>query len=238
MYELAGWHAEVYATDLPAHEARLRTLPRLVIDHMGMNPEGLAAAVRLGASSRATPRFEGDLRAVPSNKLLFGTDLPGTRARRRFDPADVERVAAIAPAALADNARAWYRPGHELRHPPRRQVRQAEPGRHPCEIAAHEPWFNQTLTTVNDSVVRLGIIEGDFHWHKHDADDEFFLVLEGRLLIDLEDRETVTLEPHQGYTVPRGVMHRTRAPEGAAILMVEPAGSSRPGISPPRSSRR
>ena len=94
----------------------------------------------------------------------------------------------------------------------------------PGEIAAHEPWFNQTLTTVNDSVVRLGIIEGDFHWHKHDVEDEFFLVLEGQLLIDLEDRETVKLNPHQGYTVPRGVMHRTRAPVRAAILMVEPAG--------------
>ena len=67
-----------------------------------------------------------------------------------------------------------------------------------AEIAAHEPWFNQTLTTVNDAVVRLGIIEGDFHWHKHDEEDEFFLVLEGRLLIDLEDRETVTLERPSG----------------------------------------
>ena len=94
----------------------------------------------------------------------------------------------------------------------------------PGEIAAHEPWFNQTLTTVNDSVVRLGIIEGDFHFHKHDDDDEFFLVLEGTLLIDFEDRETVTLNPHQGYTVPKGVVHRTRAPERTAILMVEPAG--------------
>ena len=94
----------------------------------------------------------------------------------------------------------------------------------PAEIAAHEPWFNQTLTTVNDSVVRLGIIEGDFHWHKHEAEDEFFLVLEGQLLIDLEDRQTVTLEPHQGYTVPRGVVHRTRAPVRTSILMVEPAG--------------
>jgi mannose-6-phosphate isomerase-like protein (cupin superfamily) len=94
----------------------------------------------------------------------------------------------------------------------------------PAEIAAHEPWFNQTLTTVNQSVVRLGIIEGDFHFHKHDEDDEFFLVLEGTLLIDLEDRETVTLQRHQGYTVPRGVVHRTRAPERTAILMVEPAG--------------
>jgi mannose-6-phosphate isomerase-like protein (cupin superfamily) len=94
----------------------------------------------------------------------------------------------------------------------------------PAEIAAHEPWFNQTLTQVNDAVVRLGVIEGDFHWHKHDDQDEFFLVLEGQLLIDLEDRDTVTLEPHQGYTVPRGVVHRTRAPVRTAILMVEAAG--------------
>jgi mannose-6-phosphate isomerase-like protein (cupin superfamily) len=94
----------------------------------------------------------------------------------------------------------------------------------PGEIAAHEPWFNQTLTTVNDSVVRLGVLEGDFHWHKHDEQDEFFLVLEGRLLIDLEERETVALERHQGYTVPRGVVHRTRAPERTAVVMVEAAG--------------
>ncbi|HEY2656208.1 MAG TPA: cupin domain-containing protein [Solirubrobacteraceae bacterium] len=94
----------------------------------------------------------------------------------------------------------------------------------PSEIAAHEPWFNQTLTTVNDAVVRLGLLEGDFHWHRHAADDEFFLVLDGQLLIDLEDRDTIVLGPHQGYTVPRGVLHRTRAPRRTAILMVEPAG--------------
>ncbi len=94
----------------------------------------------------------------------------------------------------------------------------------PAEIAAHEPWFNQTLTTVNDAVVRLGVIEGDFHWHRHDDQDEFFLVLEGQLLIDLEGRDTVALEPHQGFTVPRGMEHRTRAPVRTAILMVEAAG--------------
>ena len=93
----------------------------------------------------------------------------------------------------------------------------------PAEIAANEPWYNQTLTTVNDAVVRLGVIEGDFHWHKHDDHDEFFLVLDGQLLIDLEDRDTVTLEPHQAYTGPRGGVHRTRAPRRAAILMVEAA---------------
>jgi len=94
----------------------------------------------------------------------------------------------------------------------------------PAEAAAHEPWFNQTLTTVNQAAVRLGVIHGDFHWHKHDEEDEFFLVLEGELLIDVEDRGTVALEPHQGYTVPRGVVHRTRAPERTVIVMVEAAG--------------
>jgi mannose-6-phosphate isomerase-like protein (cupin superfamily) len=93
-----------------------------------------------------------------------------------------------------------------------------------AEAAAHEPWFNQTLTQVNDAVVRLGVIEGDFHWHKHDDEDEFFFVVEGELLIDVEGRETVALAPHQGYTVPRGVVHRTRAPGRTAVLMVEPAG--------------
>lgn len=92
-----------------------------------------------------------------------------------------------------------------------------------AEAAAHEPWFNQTLTSVNDSVVRLGVIEGEFHWHKHDDTDEFFLVLDGELLIDVEDGETVALGPHQGYTVPKGVVHRTRAPRRTSILMVEAA---------------
>jgi mannose-6-phosphate isomerase-like protein (cupin superfamily) len=92
------------------------------------------------------------------------------------------------------------------------------------EAAAHEPWFNQTLTSVNDAVIRLGVLDGDFHWHKHDDQDEFFLVLEGRLLIDLEARDTVELEPNQGFTVPRGIVHRTRARGRTVVLMVEAAG--------------
>jgi mannose-6-phosphate isomerase-like protein (cupin superfamily) len=95
----------------------------------------------------------------------------------------------------------------------------------PAEIAAAgDEWFNQTLTTVNDTVVRLGVIEGEFHWHKHVDEDEFFLVLDGQLLIDLEGDDTVTLDRHQGYTVPRNVLHRTRAPRRTSILMVESAG--------------
>jgi mannose-6-phosphate isomerase-like protein (cupin superfamily) len=83
-------------------------------------------------------------------------------------------------------------------------------------------WYNQTLARVNDSVVRLGVLQGEYHWHKHDSDDEFFFVLEGTFLIDLEDR-SIELKPQQGFVVPNGVVHRTRAPERCVILMVETA---------------
>jgi mannose-6-phosphate isomerase-like protein (cupin superfamily) len=88
---------------------------------------------------------------------------------------------------------------------------------------ASHPWFNQTLCKVNGSVVRMGVIQGEYHWHKHDNDDEFFYVVDGELLIDLENR-TVSLGPQQGFVVPKGVVHRTRAPERTVILMVENAG--------------
>lgn len=88
-------------------------------------------------------------------------------------------------------------------------------------------WFNQTLCKVNDSVVRMAAIEGEYHWHKHDEDDEFFYVVDGQLLIDirdgLEDR-TVSLKPGQGFVVPKTVVHRTRAPRRTTILMVENTG--------------
>ena len=84
-------------------------------------------------------------------------------------------------------------------------------------------WYNQTLCAVNDSVVRLGVVEGEYHWHKHETDDEFFYVVEGRLLIDLEDR-TVELSPRQGVVIPKGVMHRPRAPQRTVMLMVETSG--------------
>jgi mannose-6-phosphate isomerase-like protein (cupin superfamily) len=83
-----------------------------------------------------------------------------------------------------------------------------------------DKWFNQTLTRVNDSVVRIGIVEGEYHWHKHDHDDEFFFVLQGQLLVDLEN-ETIVLNPHEGVTVSRGVVHRTRALVKTVMLMVE-----------------
>jgi mannose-6-phosphate isomerase-like protein (cupin superfamily) len=84
-------------------------------------------------------------------------------------------------------------------------------------------WYNQTLCQVNDSVVRLGVVQGEYHWHKHDDDDEFFYVVEGTLLIDLQDK-TFELGPRQGVVVPKGVVHRTRAVERTVILMVENVG--------------
>jgi mannose-6-phosphate isomerase-like protein (cupin superfamily) len=78
--------------------------------------------------------------------------------------------------------------------------------------ACTDQWYNQTLCQVNDSVVRLGILHGEYHWHKHDKEDEFFFTLDGKLSIDLEGGESVELNPQQGYVVPRGVVHKTRAP--------------------------
>jgi dTDP-4-dehydrorhamnose 3,5-epimerase-like enzyme len=97
--------------------------------------------------------------------------------------------------------------------------------------ACSDAWYNQTLCQVNGSVVRLGVIQGEYHWHQHDADDEFFYVIEGTLLIDLEGH-TVELGTRQGFVVPKGVLHRTRAPQRTVILMVENAGIVPTGDSP------
>ncbi len=94
----------------------------------------------------------------------------------------------------------------------------------PALVAAcTHPWWNQTLCKVNDSVVRLGVVQGEYHWHQHDNEDEFFFVVEGEWIIDLESR-SVTLGPGQGFVVPKGVRHRPRAPKRTVILMVEGAG--------------
>ena len=88
--------------------------------------------------------------------------------------------------------------------------------------ACTDRWYNQTLCKVNESVVRLGVMQGEYHWHKHEQDDEFFFVLDGHFIIDFEDR-SIDLQPREGFVVPKGVVHRTRAPDRAVILMVESA---------------
>jgi mannose-6-phosphate isomerase-like protein (cupin superfamily) len=100
--------------------------------------------------------------------------------------------------------------------------------------ACTHPWYNQTLCQVDESVVRLGVVQGEYHWHKHDNEDEFFHVISGRFLIDLEDR-TIDLTPGKGVVIPKSVMHRPRAPERTVILMVERAGIIPTGTAAPAS---
>ena len=101
----------------------------------------------------------------------------------------------------------------------------------PLVATVRDPWYNQTLARVNESVVRLGVMQGEYHWHEHTGDDEFFFVLDGKFLIDLEPQadgvtpgRVITLGPREGFLVPKGVRHRTRAPQRAVILMIETAG--------------
>lgn len=84
----------------------------------------------------------------------------------------------------------------------------------------NEKWWNTSLSQVNESLIRLGIFEGEFHWHHHDNEDEFFFVISGKLLLDLPEG-TIELKQSQGYTVPKGVEHRTKALEKTVVLMVE-----------------
>jgi mannose-6-phosphate isomerase-like protein (cupin superfamily) len=87
-----------------------------------------------------------------------------------------------------------------------------------------DEWYNQTLCKVNNSVVRLGILHGEYHWHKHDNEDEFFFTLSGELFLDVEGKETIGLKRHQGYVIPKGVVHKTRAPGKTVVLMIETMG--------------
>jgi mannose-6-phosphate isomerase-like protein (cupin superfamily) len=87
-----------------------------------------------------------------------------------------------------------------------------------------DPWYNQTLIGVGDVVVRLGVMQGEFHWHKHDDQDEFFFVLDGLFRIELEDRPAVELGPRQAFSVPAGMLHRPVVPVRTAVLMIEKAG--------------
>ena len=101
----------------------------------------------------------------------------------------------------------------------------------PLVAAVGDAWYNQTLARVNESIVRVGVMQGEYHWHEHADDDEFFFVLDGRFLIDLEPQSdgstpgrVITLGPREGFVVPKGVRHRTRALERSVILLVESAG--------------
>jgi mannose-6-phosphate isomerase-like protein (cupin superfamily) len=87
-----------------------------------------------------------------------------------------------------------------------------------------ERWFNRTLCEVDGTAVRLGVLHGEFHWHRHDEQDEFFFVLEGLMRIELEGMPTVELGPREAFTVPKGLQHRPVVPVRTAVLMLERVG--------------
>lgn len=87
-----------------------------------------------------------------------------------------------------------------------------------------DPWYNQTLIQVGDVLVRLGVMQGEFHWHRHDEQDEFFFVLDGLFRIELDGRPSVELGPRQAFSVPAGLQHRPVVPVRSAVLMLEKAG--------------
>jgi predicted TIM-barrel fold metal-dependent hydrolase len=127
VHDLAGWHAELYvdSKDLPELEARLAALPRITIDHLGMARDGYPALLRLverGAKVKATgfgrvrldvSQALREIAVVDPGALLFGTDLPGTRAERPFEEADIDLISEslgkpMADRVLRENALDWY----------------------------------------------------------------------------------------------------------------------------------
>jgi len=108
----------------------------------------------------------------------------------------------------------------------------------PISLAAtlatfEEPWSPRTVGALNDYKLMVVKAHGDFVWHAHPETDDCFLVLSGRLSIDLRDEDggerTVEVGPGDLYVVPRGVEHRPRAPEGADVLLIEPKGTVNTG---------
>jgi mannose-6-phosphate isomerase-like protein (cupin superfamily) len=92
-----------------------------------------------------------------------------------------------------------------------------------------EAWQPRTVSLFNGHDVMVAKLRGEYHWHVHPESDDFFLVLQGRLEIDLEDGTTVALAPGQLYVVPKGVRHRPRANGEAHILLIEPTGTPNSG---------
>jgi len=107
------------------------------------------------------------------------------------------------------------------------------PDHEPIDLAGKlasfdEHWTPKRIARVNDTDVKLAKLSGEFVWHRHEAEDELFIVLEGRLLMQFRDRE-VWLGPGQAILVPRGVEHRPVAPEETHVMLIEPAGTLNTG---------
>lgn len=101
-----------------------------------------------------------------------------------------------------------------------------------------DAWQPRTVSLFNGHDVMVVKVRGDYHWHVHPDTDDFFLVLDGRLDIDLEDGSTVALGPGQLYVVPRGVRHRPRARGEAQMLLIESTGTPNSGDAATAAPRR
>ena len=98
-----------------------------------------------------------------------------------------------------------------------------------AKLASFDEHFSpKIIAELNDYKVAVVKVKGDFVWHSHPDTDDFFLVLAGRLTIDLRDRE-IELGPGELFVVPRGVEHRPRADEEAEVLLIEPLGTPNTG---------
>ncbi|MFK5955583.1 MAG: cupin domain-containing protein [Planctomycetota bacterium] len=92
-----------------------------------------------------------------------------------------------------------------------------------------QTWTPKIVGTLNGQEVKLAKLEGEFLWHTHDEEDEMFLLLEGALTIRFRDRDDVVLEVGEMLIVPRGMEHLPIAPNGASVLLIEPAGTGHTG---------
>ncbi len=92
-----------------------------------------------------------------------------------------------------------------------------------------EPWVALDIARVNDTSLRLAKIEGEYHWHVHPKEDEFFLVLRGEITVEFKEK-AVNLKEGEGILVPKGTPHRSKSKNPSVILIIEPTRTNTRGI--------
>lgn len=187
--------------------ARQQACPELASDAAAENEVSIRAHLACGFDDAGTIRcFRKRVEAVSEPAAGGPTATP--RSRRRW------RTAAL---TLGTPAAAEL--GHQLR-----KVSLEEKLRSFSDL-----WSPKVVGRVNDVHVKLVKLQGEFPWHRHEDEDELFLVLEGRLRLEFRDREEMWLVPGEMAIVPRGTEHRPVAPEEVHLLLVEPVGTLNTG---------
>ena len=90
-------------------------------------------------------------------------------------------------------------------------------------------WSPKVIGRVNDQYVKIAKLLGDFTWHKHDEEDELFLVVRGAMTLQFQDREAVNLGPGDFHVVPRGVMHNPVADKECWVMLIETVTTAHTG---------